>query len=552
MGVAVAAFGSVSMARLGVAHATGPFTMGTATALPTSDGGTEPRETVVSTGAHPGYYVISNSGSTAFVWESDDGATNWHTTNATGIAGQVAPSIDVDITSMPAGSAHPGRLVAVELDFAVISFDISYSDDGGATWTTSGTAPFNLNALPGGHLADQDRPWLTSGPGDRVYLLFHNLASGTANHNMYVVTSTDDGADFGAPVPVTQPGSQAYVDLQCADSGGPSDLFVNPADGRVYAVWGTRSALVGGGCAASITGPFEVNVVAATRVWVATAPASGTTDPTQWTQSLAVDDLTSGQIVGMQLAPGAIDSAGNVYILYPESISPYPDYDGAAINYVHASQSDIVANPYGTGLPAPPPNVWSAPITVAPSGGAGHLLPHLVAGGPGQIDMAYFEGVETAPPSTTASWFLVAAQTLDALDANPAISYQTIAYPGPPVAPKAAYAGWTASQMMGACGTGPAAGIENGTVCNRSTDVWGIALDGQGRLQVAWPFAPANSFGCGTCDGTFVTTQTDGPSIGGPGPGNNVPDAPWAPGLVVLGLVIAAAGLRARQRAARS
>jgi hypothetical protein len=188
-------------------------------------------------------------------------------------------------------------------------------------------------------------------------------------------------------------------------------------------------------------------------------------------------------------------------------------------------------------------------VTVAASGGAGHLLPHIVAGGPGEIDMAYFEGVETSPPATTAGWYLVTAQTLDALDASPAISYQEINYPGAPAAPKAAYSGWTASQMMGACGTGPAAGVENGTVCNRSTDVWGIALDGQGRLQVTWPTAPAGSFGCGTCNGTFVTTQIDGPTIAPGGPGNGVPDAPWPAGLVIAGLVIAAAGVRLLQRA---
>jgi len=552
-GIAIAAFSALSVGASRVAvRATGPFTMGTAVSLPTSDGGTEPRETVVSTGAHPGYYVISNSGGTAFVWKSNDGGRTdpWHTTDATGIANQTMPSIDVDLVSMPAGSTHPGRLIAVELDFGGINFRISYSDDGGATWIISGTAPFNLNTLPGGQLADQDRPWLATGPGDRAYLLFHNLASGTANHNMYVETSTDGGANFAAPTPVTSPGTQAYTDLQCADSGGPSNLFVNPRDGRVYAIFGTRSALVGGGCAASITGPFEVNVVAATRVWVATAPMSGTTDPTQWQQSLAVDDLASGKIVGMQLGPAALDTANNLYVVYPESVNVYPNYDGGAIKYVHATQADILANPYGA--LGPPNQVWSAPVPVAPSGAAGHLLPHIVAGGAGQIDMAYFEGVETGPPATTAGWFLVTAQTLDALDAHPAIAYQTIKYPGTPVAQQPAYSGWTASQMMGACGTGPAAGVENGTVCARSTDVWAIALDSQGRLQVSWPSANAGQFGCGGTAGkppctTWTTTQTDGPTIGGL-PGNGIPEAPIGPAiLAVVGAAAIAVGIRRRR-----
>jgi hypothetical protein len=522
--------------------------MATATALPTSDGGTEPRETVVTAGAHPGYYTISNTGGTAFVWESNDGATGWHQTNTTGIANQTMPSIDVDIVSMPAGSTHPGRLVAVELDFGGINFRISYSDDGGATWTVSGTAPLNTNNAPGGQLADQDRPWLATGPGDRAYLLFHNLASGTVTHNMYVSTSTDEGADFGAPIPVTTPGTQAWTDLQCADSGGPSNVFVNPADGRVYAVFGTRSAPAGGGCAASVTGSFEVNVVAATRVWVASAPAAGTADPTQWIQSLAVDDSTPGQIVGMQLGPAAIDSAGNVYVLYPESPNAYPNYDGAAIRYVHAKQADLIANPFG--LSGPSAQAWSKPVTVAPQGGAGHLLPHLVAGGPGQIDMAYFEGVEIpgSTPATTAKWFLVTAQTLDALDPIPAIAYQTINYPGTPAAPKPAYSGYTASQMMGACGSGPAAGVENGTICARSTDVWGIALDAKGAFQVTWPAAPATTFGCSSpCNDTFVTTQTGGPLIPA-GATVTVPESPLGAAALLAVAGATTAALMRRRR----
>ena len=127
----------------------------------------------------------------------------------------------------------------------------------------------------------------------------HNLASGVLSHNMWVATSTDNGATFGPYVPITLPGQQAYEDLACADSGGPSNLFVNPRTGRVYAVFGTRSSTVAasGGCGASGTGSFEINVVAATRVWVASAAALDTADATKWTQSLAVDDDAAGNIV---------------------------------------------------------------------------------------------------------------------------------------------------------------------------------------------------------------------------------------------------------------
>jgi hypothetical protein len=185
--------------------------------------------------------------------------------------------------------------------------------------------------------------------------------------------------------------------------------------------------------------------------------------------------------------------------------------------------------------------VWSAPVTVAAGGGAGNLLPHVVAGGPGQIDMAYFAGTEIpgATPPTKANWYLVAAQTLDALDASPAIAYQTINYPGSPPAPLATYSGWTASQMMGACNpAGPTAGVLNGLNCSRSTDVWGLALDTNGAFQLVWPVAPADSFGCFQCDDTYVTTQTDGPLIS-PSSGPNVPEAPLGAAILAIGGALA-------------
>ena len=466
---------------------TGPA-FAAAVKLPSSDGGTEPRTTVTPDGRR---WVISNLNSTAVVYESGDGV-HW-TRTATDPAGQVLPSIDVDITS-----TRTGRLVATELDFAGPAIITSYSDDGGATWHESGSSIALGAPADGTETADQDRPWLAAGPDDptthqpRVYLLFHNLVSGTATHNMFVATSSDGGATFAAPVPTTLPGSQAWEDLQCADSGGPSDIAVNQSTGQVYAVFGTRSSTAGGGCGASLTGSFEINVVAATRVWVATASAAGAPNVGQWTQSLAVDDNAAGRIVGMQLAPGAIDSAGNVYVFYPESPNAYPDYDGAALRYVHAP-ADLAS--------------WSAPVTVAAGGGAGRLLPHIIAGDPGRLDFAYFTGETQAGGAPL--WYATAAQTLDGLSASPHIVERRLS--------SIPTYQWTASEMMGACGSGPAAGVENGFDCNRSTDVWGIAMDLQCRAVITWPVQSADSSGkapgaAGT-QGTYVAVQTGGPSL---------------------------------------
>jgi hypothetical protein len=94
---------------------------------------------------------------------------------------------------------------------------------------------------------------------------------------------------------------------------------------------------------------------------------------------------------------------------------------------------------------------------------------------------------------------------------------------------------WTASQMMGICADPtPVQGVENGTSCPRSTDVWGVALDSSCRVSLTWPTSaskagngivtgklpssggppPGSTDGLpGAQPGTWVTTQTGGPDL---------------------------------------
>jgi hypothetical protein len=186
----------------------------------------------------------------------------------------------------------------------------------------------------------------------------------------------------------------------------------------------------------------------------------------------------------MQLAPGAVDTAGNVYVSYPESINDYPDYDGAAIKVVHASRSDL--------------DHWSAPSVVAPPGGPGNVLPHIVAGAPGKVDVAWFHGVEQK--NAKPDWFSYAAQSLDALSAHPHWTTTKLS-------DVVTEHDQTASDLMGACLQGTEATL-NGFYCSRSTDVNGIALDSCGSLLVVWPAQAGLK-----TDATYVSRQTAGPTL---------------------------------------
>ena len=438
-----------------------------------SSGSSEPRVTVTPDGTR---YVDTNRAGdgTEIVYASPDGLT-WK--QVPGVPpGQTNPTTDVDIVS-----TRTGRLIASELDFTGINFITAYSDDKGATWTSSSGTTY----------ADTDRQWLAVGPDDttthqpRVYLLFHNLLSGLLTHNMFVMTSTDGGATFGPPVPVAVPPQQDWLDLQCADSGGPSNIFYDKASNRVYVVFGTRSSPAGG-CAAQ---PVEINVVAANRVWVVSAAADATATPGAWSPHLAVNDTGTGaggasHITGMQLAPGASDTAGNVYVAYPESINDYPDYDGASIKVVHAAKDDL--------------DHWSAPSVVAPPGGAGNVLPHVIAGAAGKVDVAYYHGVKSGK---TTLWYSVASQSLDALTTAP--HWTTTQLSNVVVEPSQ-----SASELMGACMQGQQATL-NGFACGRAADVYGIGLDKCGGLLLAWPAQAHRS-----TDGTYASQQTGGANLG--------------------------------------
>ncbi|MEA2470415.1 MAG: repeat-like domain, partial [Thermoleophilaceae bacterium] len=324
---AVAGFVALVACSVATPAAAAPPSFAPAVKLPGAAGGTEPRIAIAPNGTR---YVITNDAATgeAVVFASPDGKS-WRRTAA--IPGQGSATIDTDIAI-----ASSGRIVATELDGAGLNFVTAYSDDGGASWTQS----------TGATTADQDRPWLAAGPGNRMYLLFHNLASGAAQHEMFVSTSTDGGATFGAPVPIAMPGEQAYLDLQCADSGAPSALVVGRG-GRIYAVYGTRTSPAGG-CGASATGTPEANVVGETRVWVGTSPDGSVGS---WTNHLAVD--AGDKTVSASFEPAAVGRDGELYVAYAETAHPYPDFSGASVKFVHAG---------------PDAAKWSAPRIVAPSG----------------------------------------------------------------------------------------------------------------------------------------------------------------------------------------
>jgi hypothetical protein len=473
------AVGAVLLGCTGAAHARGlDLRFNGPVSLPGAAPSTEPRIAVAPDGTEYVVSGLSTDSSAATVpdrvWVSHDHGRTWKPTPSDPVQTQASPDVDIAVT-------HTGRIVVVELDTAGLSAIVSYSDDGGKTWAQS-TGPAKL--------ADQDRPWVAAGPNNRVYLLFHNAGSGNASENMFVETSTDGGASFGAPVPLTLPGSPAFLDLQCGDTSGPGGIEVNQKTGRIYAFWDTRHGPAGG-CGQT---PQPLTIVAQTRVWTATSPDNS---PGSWVDSLAVDDSAHGNIVGMQVAPGAVDTAGNVYVVYPESPNPFPDFTGAAVK-VKWAPADL--------------SHWSRALTIAPTSEPGNVLTHIAAGDSGQLDVAWMSGVPGVagkPPD----WYLTLAHVVGALGPSPTVAVQRVqSIP--------AFRG-TATELMGWCGdASPAEQNVGGCLLTRSSDMWGIGLDAGCRLLLTWGTisAKTNPTIGAAVDGTWAASQSGGPSLCAPPP----------------------------------
>jgi hypothetical protein len=191
-------------------------------------------------------------------------------------------------------------------------------------------------------------------------------------------------------------------------------------------------------------------------------------------------------------------------VAYPESPKAYPNIGGAAVKLVY-QKPDAKGELVGK---------WSKPITLVPANedaSNGSTLVHLAVGDPGKVAVAYYKA-ETVPGVSKPVWYTHVLHSLNVLADRPTIVDQK-------VSDIPAYA-WTASEMMGICSEdSPVQGPENGLLCSRSTDVWGIALDQQCRLSITWPTRTPGSEGgvpkgfANGDGGTFVSTQTGGPDL---------------------------------------
>jgi hypothetical protein len=305
--------------------------------------------------------------------------------------------------------------------------DFWRSFDGGATWSYSQPV-FSLNGATGGF----DSHVIVADNGD-VWLADLGVAA------IYVGRSTDRGATFAGTTPpgvdsdrewlgiYTPPGAPAptktfvsYHDInvdnlpyECiilfgqigqpvcnpmatdpaAVANGTGNTVIGPQvfdhAGNVYAVFGTPGAPTGG-------------APAAIRNLYLAKSADGVVFSNKLIYSAPVGFDVAGIFPVI-----AVDRADNLYVAWSERATPY----GPSVAKISAS-----SNAGAT---------WSAPQTLsAPTGSA--VLPWLVAGSAGQVDVVWVGTTSGSTNDPTADWFVYQAQTQNALAAAPKYSVSRV------------------------------------------------------------------------------------------------------------------------------
>lgn len=269
------------------------------------------------------------------VWKSLDQGRNW---TYLGKADYPFGGGDSDIDVLGDGrllltgqwrpAAIPG-LPVVGSPYVTGGESVSYSTDGGKSWTPSPTA---------GYLPAADRNWLATS-GDKVaYLVYNDAGTG-----LMVGKTTDGGMTWLPPVVVQGSGSAGGV------AGGPQgiagDAVVDPKDGNLYIPYGP--------------GPGGGTVQTVYR----------SSDGGMTFTAISAHKTPDAQSSGAIFSTLAIDPAGTLWLAFAETVP------GGRMGIFLTSSSD-----HG--------DKWSAP-TLLTTGAYTAVFPWVVALGPGRVAVAY-------------------------------------------------------------------------------------------------------------------------------------------------------------------
>jgi len=333
-------------------------------------------------------YVAWQSGG-SHVARSDDGGRTFTTVFDQHDVGDVDVAVGGPTPcTLPLNGCVPGTrrvyLTSIEETPLPLQTHLAYSDDRGATWTVNELAALNPSAI--------DRPWLAVYPGsvatsDKVYIGYHDFTIS----QIWVAASIDGGQTFG---PSEDTFSDVHAQSETFCNSIPSGLEVDPNTGEVYIQWITAGPIQNAqGCDLTQNQNFH-------EVWIAHSAGAGVAPVTTWDDHLVFDgpeDTNADKI----FADIAVDSAGNVYSVFPDNLAAPDHFD---IWFSHSS--DKAAS-------------WSAPVKVNSDKGT-HFFPWIAAGSAGRVDFIWLNSPDYTPTDAELSpWYVTFAQTTNGTAMEP-------------------------------------------------------------------------------------------------------------------------------------
>jgi hypothetical protein len=353
---------------------------------------------------------------------------------------------------------------------------LAYSDDRGLHWTINELAAVNPSLI--------DRPWLAVYPGataasDKVYISYHDFTVSQIN----VAASSDGGQTFGPSVDVFAADPRAQTETFC--NSIPSGLEVDPGSGEVYAQWITAGPVQNAqGCDVTQNQNFHEVWIAHSGGAIGTGPATVTT----WDVHQVFDgpDSTNTDKI---FADIAVDSAGNVYSVFPDNLTAPDHYD---IWLAHSSDKGAS---------------WSTPAKVNSDKGT-HYFPWIAAGSAGRVDFIWLNSPDYTPTDEEQSpWYVTFAQTTNGTSTTPKFNQTS--------------ASSSVMHIGGICTNGIFCSVTDG---NRDlADSISIAIDRGGSAGLVWTdqgrvlHGPTHiTYGCTTAQQTAIVGANGGLSCKGP------------------------------------
>jgi hypothetical protein len=296
-------------------------------------------------------------------WRSFDGGATWSYSQPTFGGNSTTGGFDSHVLVADNGDVWLA-------DLGVAAIYVGRSTDRGETFT--GTTPAGI---------DSDREWLGlyTPPGaaapTKTFISYHDINADNLPYECLIVNGQ-----------IGQPWCNPMATDPLAAANGFGNTVIGPQvfdrGGNVFSVFGTPGAPSAGAPAAirNLYLARSADGVVFTNTLIYAAP--------------------SGFDVGGIFPVIAIDRADNLYVVWSERATPY----GPSVAKISVSSNAGVT--------------WSAPRTLSsPTGSA--VLPWLVAGAAGQVDVVWVGATTGSSNDPTADWFVYMAQSQNALSASP-------------------------------------------------------------------------------------------------------------------------------------